>query len=94
MILHKSLFDSLKETLWIIKNKDKTAINNCVFENRLSARLLMETKNKRKRKMDSQNTSALTPVHGKTCPFKLGISFLSLKNSDKPRVVTRNTILF
>ena len=75
MILHKSLFDSLREILWIIKNKDKSAIYSCVFENRLSAISFLQIKNKKKKKekMDSQKTSALTPVHEKTCPFELAI---------------------
>ena len=84
MILHKSLFDLLRETLWIVKNKDKSAINNCVFENRLSARLLMQTKNKTKEKIDSQKTSALTPVLEKACQFKLATCFVSFKTQIKP----------
>ena len=83
MILHKSLFDTLAEMLWIIENKDVSSTNNWVFDDGLSARLLIQTRNRKEPKMDSWRAPALTPFKEETWSFKVLICFLSFKKSDK-----------
>ena len=69
-------------TSWITENKDVSSANNFAFDDKPSARLLIQTKKRRGPKFDPWGTSTLTPVHEETCTFKITLCFLSFKQSD------------
>ena len=70
-------------TFWITEKEDVPSANSFAFDDRPSARPLIQTKKRRGPKMNARGTPALTTVHEETCSFKKTLCFLSFKKPHK-----------